>query len=543
MVGRVEIGALTGSDALVISVPAKGIRGMGLLGDIADFGKGVIENNLKWTERAAEVGEFIVRNTVGAELEQAGRFGGQIVDLSQKAASFFASQIGQRLIRAARSPVLAAGQQTIESMKHSTGVGEPETGQRFGDGADKLDAAGQVLAAAFPDDSWNSGGASAYAGRNTEQVGRVQTMLGLDNTVAGVLSAEADQIAATRDSLDGHSDWLGAMSLLTTTTGIIPGFGTAAQMSAEVAMVAKAVSDSSRDLKTLGGHIDQNAAVIRTAAAQYETLAGGAAPVGAEFAPPVGDPQALTRATDPEADPESVAPASTGGGGSPSGGGGPSGGSPGAPAGSSGPVSAPATPSTTPAAAAPPSSPAASEAAGALGGLLGSLVSPLGGILGGVLQAAGQAATQAAQMGSQAAGQLGSPTTGAAQLDKASDIADAATDGHDREDRDGRDKDDEDDKDDKTDGEGTDGEPEQGRPDGSAGAHAAGGPADPLGAGADEETAKTLPPDLEAVAAGRGLAGQAPVHVGADFEQGQLHMAAAATLDRGVPGSAAVIDR
>lgn len=541
MVGRVEIGALTGSDALVISVPAKGIRGMGLLGDIADFGKGVIENNVKWTERAAEVGEFIVRNTVGAELEQAGRFGGQIVDLSQKAASFFASQIGQRLIRAARSPVLAAGQQTIESMKHSTGVGEPETGQRFGDGADKLDVAGQVLAAAFPDDSWNSGGASAYAGRNTEQVGRVQTMLGLDNTVAGVLSAEADQIAATRDSLDGHSDWLGAMSLLTTTTGIIPGFGTAAQMSAEVAMVAKAVSDSSRDLKTLGGQIDQNAAVLRTAAAQYETLAGGAAPVGAEFAPPVGDPQAPTRATDPEADadPESVAPASTGGGGSPSGGGGPSGGSPGAPVGSSGPVSA----SATPAAAAPPSSPAASEAAGALGGLLGSLVSPLGGILGGVLQAAGQAATQAAQMGSQAAGQPGSPAAGAAQLDKASDIADAATDGHDREDRDGRDKDDEDEKDDKKDGEGTDGEPEQGRPDGSAGADAAGGPADPPGAGADEETAKTLPPDLEAVAAGRGFAGQAPVHVGADFEQGQLHMAAAATLDRGVPGSAAVIDR
>src|SRR5690348_7901190 len=107
---RPEIGALTGSNALVISVPAKGIRGMGLLGDIADFGKGVVGNNLKWTERAARVGELIVRNTAGSELERASAFGGQVADLSHKAANFFASQIGGRVIRAARSPVLAAGQ-------------------------------------------------------------------------------------------------------------------------------------------------------------------------------------------------------------------------------------------------------------------------------------------------------------------------------------------------------------------------------------------------------------------------------------------------
>lgn len=524
---------------------------MGLLGDIADFGKGVIENNLKWTERAAKVGEFIARNTVGAELDQAAKFGGQIADLSQKAANFFASQVGQRLIRTARSPILAAGQQTIESMKHSTGVGDPENGQRLGQGADKVSAVGQVLASAFPDDSWNSGGASAYAIRNTEQVGRAQTMLGLDNMVAGVLSAEAGQITAARDSLDGHSDWLGAMSLLTTSAGIIPGFGTAAQLSTEFAMVAKAVGDSSGDLRTLRGHVDQNAAVLRTAAAQYETLAGGATPVGAEFAPPVGDPQEREEPGDPGA----TAPgASTGGptGGSTGdgGGGAPAGGGGGAPTGSSGPVSAPAMPSPAGTGASP--SPAmTADAAGALGGILGSLVSPIGGILGGVLQAAGQAAqaatqggTQAAQMASQAAGHPGSGGADAAQLDEASGSVGSDADdrdGEDREDRDGREKDDEQDEDEKA-GEGTDGL-EEGQAGGPPAADSAGAAADPLGAGVDEEAAKTLPPDLEAAAAVGGAVGPAPVHVGADFEQGQLHMAAAATLDRGVPGSAAVIDR
>ncbi|MFV8048304.1 EspA/EspE family type VII secretion system effector [Mycobacterium sp. 48b] len=515
---------------------------MGLLGDIADFGKGVIANNLKWTERAAKVGEFIARNTVGPELEQVGKFGGQIVDLSQKATNFFASQIGQRLIRTARSPILAAGQQTIESMKHSTGVGAPENGQRFGQGADKMGAVGQVLASAFPDDSWNSGGAGVYASRNTEQVGRVQTMLGLDNMVAGVLTAEAGQITAARDSLDEHSDWLGAMSLLTTSAGVIPGFGTAAQMSAEFAMVAKAVGDSSGDLKTLHGHIDQNAAVLRSAASQYESLAGGAAPSGAEFAPPVGDQEEPATPGEPgiTAPGESTGEPSGGGGDAPSGGGVPTGGGAGgAPTGSTGPAAASAMPSSMPAAAPSPSPAMASEAAGALGGILGSLVSPLGGILGGVLQAASQAAQagmQAAQLGSQVGG------AGADQLVQASGGTDADNpDDEDREDGDGRDKDDS--KDGEKDDEGEGDEPAKDQAEGPSTADAAGEPADPLGGGAADEPAKTLPPDLEAVAAGGGVAGPAPVHVGADFEQGQLHMAAAATLDRGVPGSAAVIDR
>jgi hypothetical protein len=490
---------------------------------------------------------LIVRNTAGSELERASAFGGQVADLSHKAANFFASQIGGRVIRAARSPVLAAGQQTIESMKHSTGVGDPENGHRFGEGADKMEAVGQVLVSAFPDDNWDSSGASAYAGRNAEQVGRVQTMLGLDTMVAEVLSTEAGQIAATRDSLDGHSDWLGAMSMLTTSAGIVPGFGPAAQMTAEFAMVAKAVGDSDNDLRTLCGHIEENAAVLQSAAVQYENLAGSA--TSAEFEPPADDSEVPTVPADPDAsDPATLtggddAPSdsldsevpSGGGGDVPSGTGGaaPStGGGVGMPSGSS---LSQSMPTGMPAAGASPSD-AATSAAGALGGILGSLVSPLSGILAGITQAA-QAATQAAQMASQAAGQAGGPAADADELDDRD------------EDRDGRDRDDEKDehsKERETDGEdGKDqvGEPEEGEAGGVAATDSAGVPADPPGAGADDEAAKTLPPDLEATAAGGAAAGQAPVHVGADFEQGQLHVAAAATLDRGVPGSAAVIDR
>ncbi|MCA4726488.1 EspA/EspE family type VII secretion system effector [Mycolicibacterium fortuitum] len=488
---------------------------MGLSGDMADFGKDFIENNQNWTERAARVGEF----------------GNQMVDLSQKAADFFASAPGPRPVRTAHSPILVAGQQTIESMRHSTGVGDPDNGQRFGDAADQVVAAGQMLASAFPDDSWDSSGASAYAGRNSEQVGRVQTMLGLDHMVAGVLATEAGQIAATRDSLDGHADWLGAMSMLTTGAGAVPGFGTAARLATEFAMVAKAVGDSNDDVTTLSARIDQNAAVLQTAAAQYEALAADVTPAEPQAAEPQAPADADSTAAGCPTAGDEVAP---GGGGEV-----PSGGAGSAPAGWSAATpmsSAPASPAGMPGAVSP-SPDAATGAAGALGGILGSLVSPLSGLLAGFAQAAGQAAqivTQAATQAAQLAGQAGDPVEDTAELDSDRDRDDEGDADEDEDERDSHDEDR------KKDGEG---EPEEGRAGGVPGTDSAGAPADPQAPDARNEPAKTLPPDLEAVASGGAEAGSAPVHVGADFEQGQLHVAAAATLDRGVPGSAAVIDR
>lgn len=486
---------------------------MGLSGDMADFGKDFIENNQNWTERAARVGEF----------------GNQMVDLSQKAADFFASAPGPGPVRTAHSPILAAGQQTIESMKHSTGVGDPDNGQRFGEGADQMVVAGRMLASAFPDDSWDSSGASAYAGRNSEQVGRVQTMLGLDHMVAGVLATEAGQIAATRDSLDGHADWLGAMSMLTTGAGAVPGFGTAARLATEFAMLAKAVGDSNNEVTTLSAHIDQNAAVLQTAAAQYEALAADATPTEPQAAEPHAPADPDSTAVDCPAAGDEFAP---GGGGED-----PSGGASAAPAGwsaatpmSSAPVSQAGMPG-----AVSPSPDAATGAAGALGGILGSLVSPLSGLLAGFAQAAGQAAqivTQAATQAAQLAGQAGDPVTDTAELDSDRDRDDQGDAGEDEKDSH--------DKAGEKDGEG---ELEEDRSGGAPAADSVGAPADQPGPDAHDEPAKTLPPDLEAVATGGAAAGAAPVHVGADFEQGQLHVAAAATLDRGVPGSAAVIDR
>ncbi|MBU9762267.1 hypothetical protein FR943_00140 [Mycobacterium sp. TNTM28] len=456
---------------------------MGLLGEIAERGKDVIENNLRWT------------------------------------------------VRAAHSPILHAGQQTIESMKRSTGVGDPENGQRIGEGVAALDVAGQVLVSAAPGDGWDSLGAAAYAGGNADQVGRIQTMIGLDNTLADVLRTEAGQISEARTSLDGHSDWLGSMTLLSIGAGGIPGFGSAARMSAEIAMVAKAVEESKADLNTLRGHVEQNAAVLQNAAARYEAVARDALPSGAKFEPGGGDCRAA-----------SAAQPAGGASGQPSCGDGsaPDGAAPfqaGAPLSAAVPAAAPA-PSGLPAAGAQ-SFDAAGAGAGALGAILGSIMSPLSGVLSGLAQAFGQAA----QIASQAAGQFGGLGAESAQLDGAATGVEAGTGDQGRDDSHRDERRNDEDADDRA---GTEAEEKDERAD--AGAEGTTGPAEREPAGppnstTEHEPARTLPPDLATAAFDGGAAGTVPAHVGADFEQGQLPLAAAATLDRGVPGSAAVIDR
>ena len=501
-IGGAEIGALTTVDALVISDPAKGIRGMGLLDFVTDVGKGVIGRNPIWTERAVEAGTFLGR------------------------------RFGPMAVRAARSPILAAGQQTIESMKAGTGTGEPEDGQCFRVGGDALNSAGRVLASAFPDDNWDGGGAAAYADCNTDQVGRVQTMVGLDHVVAGVLAAEAGQIAAARTNLDSHSDWLGSMSLLTTGAGLIPGYGTAALMGTELAMVTKAVSQSLDDLDRLRGQVTANAATLQDVATQYATVAGGTGVCGTEFDMPTGEAdesdedQAGTSACDTASDDEGAVVISAGST--------PSSGTTPSTSASTPSTSTSHTPTSSTSSSPTSSSPsgtgatelqdALTQAAGAAGTAFGSLMSPLG-VLGGVMQAVAQAVQGATQGMQTAAG-------AAAGLDSAG-WDETATDAENSQDS--EDRDEETDDRDREDGEdGEDGEDEAGPGEVTPGD--APQDAGETQAGPGRETAKTLPPDLQLVSAGGGAAGPAPVHVGTDFGHGQLRPAGATTLDAVDPG-------
>ncbi len=72
----------------------------------------------------------------------------------------------------AGSPVLVVGQRVIQKIRLTTGVGEPEDGRRFVDGAQRFRSAGRAfLNSAYSGDSWDGAASVAYTGQTDHVVG------------------------------------------------------------------------------------------------------------------------------------------------------------------------------------------------------------------------------------------------------------------------------------------------------------------------------------------------------------------------------------
>lgn len=471
---------------------------MGLMGDVAEKGSEKIQDHDKRIKELERVGEFIQRNAKGDKLGLVAKVGRKLVDFSKKADEFFASGLGKRLLKTAKSPILNAGQHVIAGMKLTTGVGDPDTGDRFGAGADLMSHAGRTLTAAFPDDSWDSTASSAYSARNDNQLGRTETVIGADNLVVAVLARESEQIAATRENLDAQSDWLADMSLVTMATGVIPYVGQAAKVAAEIAMVSKAVGASTTELMTMQHNAAANAAELQRAVQTYAAIAQPDQPATYDAKDDVNEDDAKVGDDEEDVPGEGASGA-------------PSAGAP-----TSHPLPAHA------AAQTPPGSPSmqpattgGSEIAGVMAGAMSAILGPLGGILGGVTQAA----AGAAQAATQAAGDpqtLATPDPAVERPEKPGEEEKAGKDGKpeksdaDPEVEDVAGKKVEDDK-----------------------------PRDDAGR-SDHDTAKTLPPDLGAGASGSGGGGRAPAHFEPDVERDQLRVPVTVRLDPVNPGSTAV---
>lgn len=432
------------------------------------------------------------------------------------------------MVAAAGSPVLAAGQRIIESIKLTTGVGDPDTGMRLAVGAHGFAAAVRTLTTAFPGEGWEGAGSATYTGRNEKLVGDSQAMAEADRLVASVLTREAEQISAIRDGLDRQSEWLGSMSLVTGAVGSLTPAGHAAQARAEVEMVTKVVGESTSQLMTMQDNVGVNAAEVRDAVSLY---VGITAEPGEDSVDEPDDP--VGDATDEPAksgEPADVNAAQSGE----------------ASAGRAGPPTAPpegATPQWSPTApvASPPSaqtaaaSPAApgGEVAGALAGVIGPIIGSITGIIGGIAQAAAQAAQIATQTAGQAAQMASQPDDSAVAGADSVNGTDTADEPDERENG----------KDDESvdDGRGATrrSSDEGALPDAPAGA----GPVDDSAGKGNDGPAMTLPPDLEAASAGMVGQDQRTVYVSTDLEHGQLRRPVPATLERGIPGSAAVLDQ
>lgn len=176
------------------------------------------------------------------------------------------------------SEILDGGQKVIEGMRLTTGAGEPENGDRFGQGWSRFNDAGETLTSAFPNDSWTGEGADAYIGQNRTQTGRANTVALLDRGVQTVIAREAYQVAYHRDKLDDQSNFLADLSYVTMALGLVPGYGKAMKATVEAAAVQAALSICSLELYELSREANQNAAELHQAVGLYAGAATTAPP-------------------------------------------------------------------------------------------------------------------------------------------------------------------------------------------------------------------------------------------------------------------------
>jgi hypothetical protein len=257
-----QIRALEVVDSLVRSHPAKGISRMGVFGELRGLGKAF------WDR-----GEL---NGVGKFVRSAGDLAGldNIANVGERLATLGAQVPDTKLLRhAAGSDILDAGQSVIEGMRLTTGIGEPEDGERFGQGWSRFNHAGDTLTSALPDDSWAGAGANAYVDQNLAQAGRTDSVALLDRGVQTVIAREAYQVKYHRDKIDDQSNFLSDLSYVTVAMGLVPGVGKAMKAATEVAAVNAALDMCSLELYQLSREANQNAAELEQAIGRYEGVA------------------------------------------------------------------------------------------------------------------------------------------------------------------------------------------------------------------------------------------------------------------------------
>ena len=177
-------------------------------------------------------------------------------------------------------------------MKNTTGQGDPEKGDAFGEAQSTFNAVNETLKSAVPDDGWDGSGSYAYADQNTRQQLRSEAMADADHEVHKVLYREAAQITLRRGYLDDQYNFLANTSYVTFPLQFIPRYGEAMKLAIEIGALQTALGESYHQYDRLQSEVAQNAAELQQAVGRYSGVADGAELPGAavHFDPPPPPP-------------------------------------------------------------------------------------------------------------------------------------------------------------------------------------------------------------------------------------------------------------
>src|ERR1700733_3670824 len=206
----------------------EGVQRMGLLGKLESFGKAAWDTGNEVVDVIGDVGAAVEGvGAVAGFIERVGKSThlDDVIEGGERLGGW-AERVGlNKFLRAADSPILDGGQVVIAGMKLTTGIGEPEHGDRFGRGGARFHDAGTTLRSAQPTASWSGEGADSYAAQNVQQTARTKAIAAVDHEVHRVIAEEAFQVGFHRGRLDDWSNFLADFGLVTFALGLIPGVG------------------------------------------------------------------------------------------------------------------------------------------------------------------------------------------------------------------------------------------------------------------------------------------------------------------------------
>lgn len=239
----------------------------------------------------AKAGTFALKNSVKAatNLQAVGRKIGAtgVERLGEKMVSRLSSA-GLANAEALATPILDAGLWALTAMSLMLGFGDPETGDRLGQGAEQFTKIADLLAHAI-DNSWEGSASTAYGERNSEQQERVSQLGNLDTALQRIIQTEAEQLGQTSDSLDICSDVLTICIPIAIALNLIPIVGQAESIAFQIGAVAGVAPVASLMMNMMAAHAMQNAMQVQKQVQGYSKVASKARPGGSPPTAPPGN--------------------------------------------------------------------------------------------------------------------------------------------------------------------------------------------------------------------------------------------------------------
>ena len=238
------------------------------------------------------IGELIETIAGRAGLKNVREVGEGLAKPGRSPAGGRPGELLEKLLDVVGSDLLDYGQYVIAGMKNTTGQGDPEPGDAFGQAQSTFNGVDETLKSAVPDNGWDGAGSHAYADQNTRQQLRSEAMADADHEVHKVLYREAAQITLRRGYLDDQYNFLANTSYVTFPLQFIPRYGEAMKLAVEVAALQTALGESYYQMNQLQSEVAQNAAQLQQAVGRYSGVADGAELPGpaVSFDPPPPPP-------------------------------------------------------------------------------------------------------------------------------------------------------------------------------------------------------------------------------------------------------------